>query len=72
MTHNAFEFYAFLATLAAIVVLVAIGVAAACLGHNTEAIGVGAAVTGLIGVIRMPRGTLPGQVEPTQTREGAQ
>lgn len=48
------DLIAYLATLLAIVVLV--GIAAYCAAHGklTEAVGVGAAVTGLIGVMRMP------------------
>jgi len=42
---------AFLATLAAIVTLVIFGALVALQGKNTEALGIGAAVTGLIGVI---------------------
>ncbi len=42
---------AFLATLAAIVILVLVGAWMAGQGKNAEALGIGAAVTGLIGVI---------------------
>lgn len=42
---------AFLATLAAIVLLVVAGAATALQGYSTEALGIGGAVTGLIGVI---------------------
>lgn len=42
---------AFLATLAAIVILVSLGAYMAAQGKSTEALGIGGAVTGLIGVI---------------------
>lgn len=42
---------AFLSTLGAIVVLVIAGAWLASTGQNTEALGIGAAVTGLIGVL---------------------
>ncbi len=42
---------AFLATLAAIVILVLTGAWMALQGRNSEALGIGGAVTGLIGVI---------------------
>lgn len=42
---------AFLSTLAAIVALVALGAFMASQGKSTEALGIGGAVTGLIGVI---------------------
>jgi hypothetical protein len=42
---------AFISTLVAIVVLVLAGAYVATLGKSTEALGIGAAVTGLIGVI---------------------
>ena len=48
------DIHAFYATLAAICYLVTVGAALAAFGHNLEAIGVSAAVTGLIGVIRLP------------------
>jgi hypothetical protein len=54
--HSRMEFYAYISTLAAIVALVVVAVWAASNGKSIEAIGVGGAVTGLIGVIRMPRG----------------
>ena len=46
--------YAFYATLAAICYLVTIGAVLASIGRYSEALGVGAAVTGLIGVIKLP------------------
>ena len=48
------QLIAYLATLAAIVILVGIAAFCSASGRSMEAIGVGAAVTGLIGVIRMP------------------
>ena len=42
---------AFLATLVAIVILVLVGAWMAINGRNAEALGIGGAVTGLIGVI---------------------
>lgn len=51
---TAHSLIAYLATLFAIVTLVAIGAALAYAGKYSEAIGVGAAVTGLIGVIKLP------------------
>ncbi len=61
MTERA-TLIAFLATLAAIVVLVALGAYMASQGKSTEALGIGGAVTGLIGVIGTfkPRTTNPG------------
>lgn len=53
MTHRE-QLIAYLATLTAIVVLVGIAAALAALGKYSEAIGVSAAVTGLIGVIKLP------------------
>lgn len=52
---------AFMATLLAIVVLVITGAIIALRGGSTEALGIGAAVTGLIGVIGTfkPRTTAP-------------
>lgn len=49
------DLIAYLATLLAIVVLVALGGFFVAEGKSLEAIGVGAAVTGLIGVMRMPQ-----------------
>lgn len=48
------EFLAYIATLVAIIALVAIAAALAVYDKNIEAVGVGAAVTGLIGVMRAP------------------
>jgi hypothetical protein len=48
---------AYIATLVAIVILVGMGVWASATGHSIEAVGVGAAVTGLIGVIKSPSQT---------------
>lgn len=42
---------AYLATLIAIVILVIVGAWMAAQGRNTEALGIGGAVTGLIGVL---------------------
>ena len=50
------QLIAYVATLIAIVLLVAIAALVACLGHPVEALGVGAAVTGLIGLSRSPGG----------------
>ena len=54
MTSERFELIAYLSTLGAIVVLVAIAAVLAGFGKYSEAIGVSAAVTGLIGVIKIP------------------
>lgn len=54
MMHD-HELVAFLATLAAMVLLVAIAAVLAVLGKYTEAIGVSAAISGLLGAIKMPR-----------------
>lgn len=48
-THH--NLIAFLATLVAIVVLVLVGAWMASMGRPAEALGIGGAVTGLIGVI---------------------
>ena len=48
------QLIAFLATLAAIVALVIVAAVLAYNGKLSEAVGVGAAVTGLIGVIKQP------------------
>lgn len=58
MYHN---LIAFLATLLAIVILVVIGAWMASTGRPAEALGIGGAVTGLIGVIGTfrPRGQQP-------------
>ena len=48
------QLIAYLATLSAIVLLVAIAALLAFNGKYSEAIGVSAAVTGLIGVIKLP------------------
>lgn len=60
---------AFLATLAAIVVLVCVGAYAASLGKSIEALGIGGAVTGLIGVIgtMRPRASTPDNQDVTVT-----
>lgn len=57
---------AFTSTLAAIVLLVMAGAVIAILGHSTEALGIGGAVTGLIGVIGTfkPRTTSPDTAQP--------
>lgn len=59
----------FLATLVAIVVLVALGAYMANLGKPTEALGIGGAVTGLIGVIGTfrPRTQQPDNQDVTVT-----
>ena len=48
------QLIAYLATLGAIVTLVALGALLAYNGKSVEAVGVAAAVTGLIGVIKIP------------------
>lgn len=53
------QLVAYVATLIAIVILVAIAAIVACLGHPVEALGVGAAVTGLIGLTRTPSTRTP-------------
>lgn len=64
------DLIAYLATLAAIVALVAIAALLAALGKYSEAIGVGAAVTGLIGVIKLPSSAPTGRPnDPVTTRE---
>ena len=57
---------AFLATLAAIVVLVIAGAIMAAQGKNAEALGIGGAVTGLIGVI----GTFKPRNVSSQSEQG--
>lgn len=49
--NEKYNLIAFMATLFAIVVLVIFGAMVAMKGQSTEALGIGAAVTGLIGVI---------------------
>jgi hypothetical protein len=62
------QLIAYLATLGAIVALVAIGAALAATGKSLEAVGVAAAVTGLIGVIKLPASRLPAaNVERAET-----
>ena len=51
MNNEHHTLIAFLAVLVAIVILVGMGVAAAQRGQSLEALGIGAAVTGLIGVL---------------------
>lgn len=69
--HN--QLVAYLATLGAIVVLVGIAAFCAAHGRSLEAVGVGGAVTGLIGVIRMPASrdvhvtNRPSEPIPTET-----
>ncbi len=55
---------AYIATLVAVVLLVGIGAALAAWGKYSEALGVGGAVTGLIGVLGTfrPRQSQPGEV----------
>lgn len=55
---------AFLAVLISIVLLVAIGAALVAVGRPTEALGVGGAVTGLIGVLGTFR---PAKADPTHS-----
>ena len=49
--NDRYQLVAFLATLCAIVILVALGAYMATQGKSAEALGIGGAVTGLIGVI---------------------
>ena len=51
---DALQLKAFYATLFAICYLVTVGAVLVGLGRNVEAIAVGAAVTGLIGIARIP------------------
>ena len=53
------QLIAYLATLGAIVTLVALGALLAYNGKSVEAVGVAAAVTGLIGVIKIPSSRAP-------------
>ena len=63
---------AFLATLVAIVVMVGMGLAALAQGKSLEAVGIGGAVTGLIGVLGTfkPRTVNPDPVKdaPVETQ----
>lgn len=52
---NVHEYRAFLACLFALVVLVAIAAFLAWQDKSVEAVGVGAAITGLIGIMRQPQ-----------------
>ena len=52
--NSRYEFYAFMGCLLSIVVLVITAAVLAYNGKSVEAIGVGAAVTGLIGVMKLP------------------
>ncbi len=63
MNHQ-HSFIAFLATLVAIVLLVMAGAWMAINGRNAEALGIGGAVTGLIGVI--------GTFRPKQSQDATQ
>ena len=53
------QLIAYLATLTAIVILVGLGAILAYNGKSVEAVGVAAAVTGLIGVIKIPSQRAP-------------
>jgi len=66
MTHL-HQLIAFLATLSAIVVLVILGAYMATQGKPAEALGIGGAVTGLIGVI----GTFRPRHQPTEASKEA-
>lgn len=56
----------FFATLIAICYLVTVGAVLSAVGKYTEALGVGAAVTGLIGIARIPsRGSVTVDNSPT-------
>lgn len=52
---NVYEYRAFLACLIALVSVVGIAAFLAFYGKYTEALGVGAVVTGLIGIMRQPQ-----------------
>lgn len=54
MINDQRQLIAYLATLLALVILVAISAWLAAVGKLTEAAGTGAAVVGLIGVLKMP------------------
>jgi len=69
------QLIAFLATLVAIVILVALGAYMASVGKPAEALGIGGAVTGLIGVIGTfrPRNNASGAVAASDgAAEGVQ
>ena len=61
------QLIAFLSVLAAIVILVALGAFLSARGQSTEALGIGAAVTGLIGVIGTFRPRNPAVEATTQS-----
>lgn len=70
--NDRIQLIAYLATLSAIVLLVGIAAVLAFNGKYSEAIGVSAAVTGLIGVIKLPAtrtvtvDNTPSQLVPTE------
>ena len=59
------QLIAYLATLGAIVALVGLGAILAYNGKSVEAVGVAAAVTGLIGVIKLPSQRAPAATTET-------
>lgn len=67
-----YTFYAFLATLVAIVTLVVAGAILGLNGRPVEALGIGGAVTGLIGVIGTfkPRTTAPDEAQAVKVAPG--
>lgn len=66
MTNEHHNLIAFLATLTAIVILVLAGAFLATQGKSAEALGIGAAVTGLIGVMGTFRPRQPQQDKPNE------
>ena len=66
-----YEFHAFIASLIALVLLVLIAAVLAYHGKYSEAIGVSAAVTGLIGIMKLPAQAIASsrQVEVVNDRE---
>lgn len=52
---NLHEYRAFIACLVALVILVGIAATLAAFDKSVEAVGVGAAITGLIGIMRAPQ-----------------
>ena len=66
---NKHQLIAFLSTLGAIVILVGLGAYMASEGKSAEALGIGGAVTGLIGVIGTFRPRNAGTDEPVNVVE---
>ena len=70
---NLHEYRAFLACLVALVILVGIAAFLAWQDKSVEAVGVGAAITGLIGIMRAPQTPISGiQIteEPPRSNTG--